>query len=117
VNDVGEPCAGESHARFDGEGLETETPTTAANAETAAGNRTVSALPAYRHHAVHRASPSPNRDPPGPHFTPISHYREAKGLTCPFSLFYANTLRERAATWLAEAFKGLWLFSSASWSA
>ena len=24
VNDVGEPCAGEPHARFDGEGLETE---------------------------------------------------------------------------------------------
>jgi hypothetical protein len=24
VKDVGEPCAGEPHARFDGEGLETE---------------------------------------------------------------------------------------------
>jgi hypothetical protein len=24
VNDVGEPCAGEPHARFDGRGLETE---------------------------------------------------------------------------------------------
>jgi hypothetical protein len=26
VNDVGEPCAGEPHARFDGRGLETEHP-------------------------------------------------------------------------------------------
>jgi hypothetical protein len=26
VKDVGEPCAGEPHARFDGEGLETEQP-------------------------------------------------------------------------------------------
>jgi hypothetical protein len=24
VNDVGEPCAGEPHARFDGRGLETD---------------------------------------------------------------------------------------------
>jgi hypothetical protein len=24
VNDVGEPCAGEPHARFDGRGLETK---------------------------------------------------------------------------------------------
>ena len=24
VNDIGKPCAGESHARFDGRGLETE---------------------------------------------------------------------------------------------
>jgi hypothetical protein len=28
VNDVGEPCAGEPHARFDGRGLETEHPAT-----------------------------------------------------------------------------------------
>jgi hypothetical protein len=26
VNDVGEPCAGEPHARFDGRALETEQP-------------------------------------------------------------------------------------------
>jgi hypothetical protein len=26
VNDLGEPCAGEPHARFDGRGLETEHP-------------------------------------------------------------------------------------------
>jgi hypothetical protein len=26
VNDVGEPCAGEPHARFDGRGLKTEHP-------------------------------------------------------------------------------------------
>jgi len=26
VNDVGEPCAGEPHARFDGRALETESP-------------------------------------------------------------------------------------------
>ena len=35
VNDVGEPCAGEPHARFDGRGLETE------------------------HQRCHRASPRP----------------------------------------------------------
>ena len=29
VKNVGEPCAGEPHARFDGEGLETEPPATA----------------------------------------------------------------------------------------
>src|SRR5205085_8640535 len=37
VKDVGEPCAGEPHARFDGRGLETD------------------------HHGCHRASPRPNQ--------------------------------------------------------
>ena len=61
VNDVGEPCAGEPHARFDGEGLETKTPDHGSECRDHPGNQTVAALPAYRHHGVPRASPSPNR--------------------------------------------------------
>ena len=42
VNDVGEPCAGEPHARFDGRGLETE----AMNLTTVAGVAQPSGKPA-----------------------------------------------------------------------
>ena len=41
VNDVGEPCAGEPHARFDGRGLETEHPGHGHDEEQPTGNRVV----------------------------------------------------------------------------
>src|SRR5215207_9355912 len=60
VNDVGEPCAGEPHARFDGRGLETE----ARNLTTVTGVAQPTGKPAehrprpYRRRS-HRASPRP----------------------------------------------------------
>ena len=48
MNDVGEPCAGEPHARFDGRGLETE------------------------HDECHRASPRPDIAVPEPAFDPAT---------------------------------------------
>lgn len=60
VNEVGEPFAGELHARFDGEGLETRTPDHGSERRNRAGNRPAGALPAYRYHGVPRASLSPN---------------------------------------------------------
>jgi hypothetical protein len=46
------------------------------------GNPPAGVLPTYRR--------KPALTAPAPHFTSISHCREAKGLICPFSLFYAN---------------------------
>ena len=61
VKNVGEPCAGEPHARFDGEGLETEDPDHGgvkpkSMRETARPVR----CPPTVHNGSHRASPSPN---------------------------------------------------------
>ena len=61
VNDVGEPCAGEPHARFEGRGLETEQ-------QTGPGTLGRDNRPGNRRHegpgptarSSHRASPRPN---------------------------------------------------------
>jgi hypothetical protein len=55
VNDVGEPCAGEPHARFDGRGLETE----ARNLTTVAGVAQPTGKP-----AEHRPQALPQEKPP-----------------------------------------------------
>ena len=55
VNDVGEPCAGEPHARFDGRGLETE----ARNLTTVTGVAQPTGKP-----AEHRPQALPQEKPP-----------------------------------------------------
>jgi hypothetical protein len=59
VNDVGEPCAGEPHARFDGRGLETE----ARNLTTVTGvGHPTGKLAEHRPQALPQAKPP--RQPP-----------------------------------------------------
>jgi 8-oxo-dGTP pyrophosphatase MutT (NUDIX family) len=63
VNGVGEPCAGEPHARFDGRGLETEQPGNGHGSEAPAGEAGKSGTgPNAR--PRHRASPRPYSRPP-----------------------------------------------------
>ena len=63
VNDVGEPCAGEPHARFDGRGLETE-PTVATVVKK---NRSMGNQRRQRLHDLpsHNATGQPPTLPPG----------------------------------------------------
>ena len=63
VNGVGEPGAGEPHARFDGRELETERDlTTATTKNDPAGNRSVtSGFASYRQADVTPPAPDPNR--------------------------------------------------------
>jgi len=61
VNDHGEPCAGEPHARFDGRGLETEPPGQGREEEQSSGKLFGShGFAAYR-------QPLPPRQPPTLH--------------------------------------------------
>ena len=61
VNDVGEPCAGEPHARFDGRELETEPRlATATEKNTQTGNRGHYGSVTYRRATGHRASSRPS---------------------------------------------------------
>jgi hypothetical protein len=63
VNDVGEPCAGEPHARFDGRELETEHPDHGREEERLGGK-----LPGHRGFATYRQetatapAPDPTRE-------------------------------------------------------
>jgi hypothetical protein len=59
VNDLGEPCAGEPHARFDGRGLETEHPGQGREEEQPSGKLFGShGFAAYRQDLPPRQSPT-----------------------------------------------------------
>ena len=59
VNDLGEPCAGEPHARFDGRGLETKHPGQEAEKNSRAGNSLAHMASQPTAKICHRASPRP----------------------------------------------------------
>jgi hypothetical protein len=59
VNDVGEPCAGEPHARFDGRGLETEQPGHGHGSEAARRRKPGKSGTGPNARPRHRASPRP----------------------------------------------------------
>jgi len=59
VKNVGKPCAGEPHARFDGRGLETEAIPATVEAKAAAG-KPRQERQTYSRTTRHRASPRPS---------------------------------------------------------
>ena len=63
VNDLGEPCAGEPHARFDGRGLETEHPGQGSEEEQPSGKLFGShGFAAYRQDLPPRQPPTLHRE-------------------------------------------------------
>jgi hypothetical protein len=74
VNDLGEPCAGEPHARFDGRGLETEHPGQGSEEEQPSGKLFGShGFAAYRQDL-------PPRQPPTLHVASVEYGRVTHGV-------------------------------------
>ena len=60
VKNVGKPCAGEPHARFDGRGLETEAIPAMVDAKATCGETPGGSAQTYSRNIRHRASPRPS---------------------------------------------------------
>jgi hypothetical protein len=61
VKNIGKPCAGEPHARFDGRGLETEATPATIYAKTGRGETPARSAKTYRRTLVTAPAPDPPR--------------------------------------------------------